>query len=118
MTTQQPTQPETAQDPMIVRVARLEVIAEQNTTALNTMRGENHTEHQAFNDKIDRQGESLRGEIGALSEKVDRQGETLSAKVDTLRAEIHAKADRQLYVMLGAFATTWATMVAALFLTR
>ena len=102
MTTQQPTQSETAQDPVIVRVGKLEGIAVQvdqrlaeHTETLNTMRRENHAEHQALNDKVDRQGEALRAEIGALGEKVDRQGEAYNAKIDTLRVEMHEKIDRQ-----------------------
>ena len=102
MTTQQPTQSETAQDPVIMRVGKLEGIAVQvdqrlaeHTETLNTMRRENHAEHQALNDKVDRQGEALRAEIGALGEKVDRQGEAYNAKIDTLRVEMHEKIDRQ-----------------------
>ena len=127
MTTQQPTQPEATQDPVVVRVGKLEGVSEQmslrlkeSTEALNTMRTENHLEHEslraeikALSDKVDRQGESHRAEmnkqgethraeIGALSDKVDRQGETLSAEMnkqgESHRAEIGAlseKVDRQ-----------------------
>ena len=106
MTTQQPTQSETAQDPVIMRVGNLEGIAVQvdkrlaeHTETLNTMRRENHTEHQALNDKIDRQIGSLRteshAEYLALNDKIDRQGESLNDKIDTLRVEMHEKIDRQ-----------------------
>ena len=128
MTTQQPTQqPEATQDPVIVRVGKLEAIAEETHLRL----AENHAEHQTLSEKIDRQGESLRAEIRALSDKVDRQGEALSDKVDRQgeahRAEINRqgeahraeiktlneKIDRQTYRIIGAFITVWAATVGA-----
>ena len=94
MTTQQPTQPEATQDPVIMRVGRLEGIAEE----IHHRLAENHAEHQ-----------TLRAETLALSEKVDRQVESLRAEIRAL----NAKMDRQTYWILGAFVTVWATTVGA-----
>jgi len=85
--TTQPAQPESAQFPPIPeRVSRLEGISEQvnlrlaeNTEAINTLRTENHAEHQA------------------LRVKIEEQGSELNAKFDRLRGEMH----RQTILIVG-----------------
>ena len=111
MTTQQPTQPEATQDPVIMRVGRLEGIAEE----IHHRLVENHGEHQtlraetlALSEKVDRQGESVRAEMRALGEKVDTQGEAhraemraLDEKVDRLRADMYRLMYQQTFLLIG-----------------
>ena len=103
--TTQPTQPEAAQSPLADRVSRLEGIAEQvnerlgeNTLALNTMRAENHAEHeslraehQALRAEVRTEVQSLREENQALRMEHQAMRAEHRAEIQSLRAENQAE---------------------------
>ena len=103
---------------MTERVSRLEGIAEdtrhrlddlsRGQTALDAkidiLRAESHAENQATNDKIDRQGETIRAEHRADYLALDAKIDALRSEVNRLRTDMY----RQTFLLLGGIAALMA----------